>query len=148
MPGTKGRQGEPDVMTPEQMQQFVVDLYAATGSGDWDKVSEMLTDDFFVSEADTLPMKGVYRGKNALRELYTTVMGLMDVAGLEVVETTVGKDHAVTILSFRFADPSLASAHLCELFRFRDGKVCEIKPYYYDPAPIVAACAAKSATAA
>lgn len=135
-------------MTPEEMQQFVVDLYAATGVGDWDKVSTMLTDDFVCSEADTLPMKGLYHGKNALRELYTKVMGMMDVAGLDVVETTVGKDHAVTILSFQFADPALERAHLCELFRFRDGKVCEIKPYYYDPAPIVAACAAKAAAAA
>ncbi|BEV01422.1 nuclear transport factor 2 family protein [Novosphingobium olei] len=135
-------------MTPEDIKQFVVDLYAASGAGDWDKVATMLTDDFFVSEADTLPMKGVYRGKNALRELFTTVMGMMDVAGLEIVETCAGKDHAVTILSFQFADPSLAPAELCELFRFRDGKVCEIKPYYYDPAPIVAACAAKAAAVA
>ncbi|MCW1382785.1 nuclear transport factor 2 family protein [Novosphingobium sp. KCTC 2891] len=134
-------------MTPEEMQQFVVDLYAATGTGDWDKVSTMLTDDFFCSEADTLPMKGVYKGKNALRELYVKVMGLMDVAGLDVVETTVGKDHAVTILSFQFADPSLERAYLCEMFRFRDGKVCEIKPFYYDPAPIIAACAAKQQAA-
>lgn len=134
-------------MTPEQIQQFVVDLYAATGVGDWDKAASMLTDDFFVTEADTLPMKGVYRGKNALRDLYTKVMGMMDVAGLEIVETCAGKDHAVTILSFRFADPSLAPAHLCELFRFRDGKVCEIRPYYFDPAPIVAACEAKAALA-
>ncbi|WP_225204632.1 nuclear transport factor 2 family protein [Novosphingobium huizhouense] len=131
-------------MTPDEMQQFVVDLYAATGVGDWDKVSTMLTEDFFVSEADTLPMKGVYRGKNALRELYVRVMGMMDVAGLDIVETCAGEDHAVTILSFRFADPDLPPAHLCEMFRFRDGKVCEIKPYYYDPAPIVAACAAKA----
>lgn len=131
-------------MTPEEIKQFVVDLYAACGAGEWDKVSTMVTDDFFVSEADTLPMKGVYRGKNALRELYTTVMGMMDVAGLDIVETCAGNEHAVTILSFKFADPTLAPAHLCELFRFRDGKVCEIKPYYYDPAPIVAACAAKA----
>ncbi|MEO0033203.1 MAG: hypothetical protein RIS94_2961 [Pseudomonadota bacterium] len=130
-------------MTPDQIQQFVVDLYAATGVGDWDTAASMLTDDFFVTEADTLPFAGVYRGNNALRELYSKVMGMMDVAGLDVVETCVGKDHAVTILSFRFADPALPPAHLCELFRFRDGKVCEIRPYYFDPAPIVAACAAK-----
>lgn len=134
-------------MTPEQMQQFVVDLYATTGAGDWDRAADMLTDDFFVTEADTLPMAGIYRGKNALRELYSKVMGMMDVAGLDVVETTVGKDHAITILSFRFADPALAPAHLCEMFVFRDGKVCEIRPYYFDPAPIVAACAAKKALA-
>lgn len=131
-------------MTPAEKIQFVADLYAATGSGDWDRAASMLTDDFFVTEADTLPMAGVYRGKDALRELFVKVMGMMDVAGLDVVETTAGEDHAVTILSFRFADPALAPAHLCELFRFRGDKVCEIRPYYFDPAPIVAACKAKT----
>jgi ketosteroid isomerase-like protein len=135
-------------MTRDQMIQIVDDLYAATGVGDFDKAEEMLTDDFFITEADTLPMAGVYRGKTALRDLYAKVMGMMDVAALNRVETTTGTDQAVTILSFEFADPNLAPAHLCELFRFRDGKVCEIMPYYFDPQTVVAACEAKKLTLA
>ena len=130
-------------MSHETVLQLVDDLYAATGVGDFDKAEEYLTDDFFITEADTLPFAGVYSGKTALRDLYSKVMGMMDVAGLNRVETTSGGDYAVTILSFEFVDPSLAPAHLCELFRFRDGKVCEIRPYYFDPTTIVAACAAK-----
>lgn len=135
-------------MTHEEMIQFVDDLYAATGVGDFDKAAEMLTDDFFVSEADSLPMAGVLRGKYALRDLFVQVMGMADVAALDRVQTTAGGDYAVTILSIRFADPSLAPAELCEVFRFRDGKCCEIKPYYFDPGPFIAAVAAKKATAA
>jgi predicted SnoaL-like aldol condensation-catalyzing enzyme len=133
-------------MTPEQMIQFVDDLYGATGVGDWDKAASMLTDDFFITEANTLPMAGVYRGKNALRDLFIQVMGMMDVAGLDRVQTTAGGDFAVTILSFRFADPALAPAELCEMFRFRDGKCCEIRPFYFDPNQIIAACDAKAAS--
>ncbi|HZU64464.1 MAG TPA: nuclear transport factor 2 family protein [Novosphingobium sp.] len=132
-------------LTPAQIEQFVDDLYAATAVGDFDKAADMLTDDFFVTEADNLPMAGIYRGRNALKELFTKVMGLMDVAGLERVQTLVGGDYAVTYLSFRFADPALKSAELCELFRFRDGKCCEIKPFYFDPATVHAAVAAKQA---
>ncbi len=132
-------------MTPDQMVQCVDDLYAATGTGDWDRAAAMLTDDFFVTEADGLPMAGIYRGKHALRDLFIRVMGMMDVAALDRVETLAGKGQAICLLSFRFADPALAPAELCELFRFRDGKVCEIKPYYFDPATIVAAVAAKRA---
>ncbi len=135
-------------MTPQEMIQFVDDLYAATGSGDWDKAASMLTDDFVVTEAPGLPMAGVYRGKNALQELYVKVMGLVDVVGLDRVETTAGKDHAVTILSFRFADPAIPPAELCELFRFRDGKCCEIKPFYFDDAVFRAAAEAKAKAAA
>jgi ketosteroid isomerase-like protein len=133
-------------MTPEQMIQFVDDLYDATGVADWDRAAAMLTDDFFVTEADTLPMAGVYRGKHALRDLYIRVMGMMDVAELDRTQTTAGGDYAVTILCFRFADPALAPAELCEMFRFRDGKCCEIRPFYFDPAPIIAACAARAAS--
>lgn len=131
------------VMSASDMLQFVDDLYAASGAGDWDTAASMLTEDFFITEADGLPMAGVYRGRNALRDLYSKVMAMMDVAALDRVQTTVGGDIAVAVLAFRFADPALAPAELCELFRFRDRKCCEIKPYYFDPETIVAACRAK-----
>jgi len=130
-------------LSQEEMIRFVDDLYAATGAGDWDRASAMLTDDFFVTEAPGLPMAGVYRGRDALRDLYRDVMGMLDVAALDRHETTTGGEHAVTILTMRFADPALAPAQLCELFRFRDGKCCEIRPYYFDPQTIVAAAEAK-----
>lgn len=132
-------------MSPEQMIDFVDRLYAATGAGDWDTASAMLTEDFVAHEADSLPMAGEYRGRNGLRELYAKVMGLCDVVALDRIETTAGKDYAVTILSLRFADPALPPAEICERFRFRDGKCCEIKPFYYDAAPFVAASRAKTA---
>lgn len=134
-------------MTALEIEQFVDDLYLATGTGDWDRAASMLTDDFFVTESEGLPMAGVFRGKDALQQLYTQVMGLVDVAALDRVQTTVGGDYAVTILSIRFVDPALAPAEICELFRFRDGKCCEIKPYYFDPAKIVAAAEAHTAKA-
>jgi hypothetical protein len=68
---------------------------------------------------------------------------MMDVAALNRLETTIGGNYAVTILSFEFQDASLAPAHICERFRFRNGKVCGIMPYYYGPASVVAACLAK-----
>jgi hypothetical protein len=40
-----------------------------------------------------------------------------------------------------------ARAQVAEMFRFRDGKVCEIRPYYFDPAPVVAAVNAKRRSA-
>lgn len=135
-------------MTHEDILRFVDDLYAATGRGDFDAAAGMLTDDFFVTEAEGLPMAGVYRGRHALRDLYVKVMGMLDVAALDRIETTAGGDYAVTVLTMRFADPALKPAELCELFRFRDGKCCEIRPYYFDPAPLIAASEAKGAAAA
>ena len=108
-------------MTDDEKIAFVQQLYATTGAGDFDTAETMLTDDFFIIEAEGLPMAGEYEGM------------------------TVGGDYVINVISFRFEDPSLAPAQLAELFRFRDGKVCEIRPYYFDPKPIVDAWAHYSA---
>jgi ketosteroid isomerase-like protein len=131
-------------MTREEIVAFVDKLYAASDVGDFDTAETMMTDDFFIEEADSLPMAGRYSGKTALRNLYTQVMGMMDVAGLERTFMCTAENEAVCHVTFRFVDPALKPAELLELFRFRDGKVCEIRPYYFDPAPIVSACAAKA----
>lgn len=129
-------------MTQSEMLAIIDELYEASGVGDFDRAEALLTDDLVIEEAAGLPMAGIYTGRQALRELFTRVMGMMEVAGLERIQTTTGGEYAVTILYFKFADPDLAPAHLCERFRFRDGKVCEIKPYYFDQQPIHAACEA------
>ena len=134
-------------MSPQEIAAFVERLYAITGAGDWDGASAMLTDDFVAHEADGLPMAGAYTGKHGLRDLFQRVMGLVDVVGLERTDLLVGEDCAIAVLTMRFADPALKPAELCEMFRFRDGKCCEIKPYYFDPGPFIAACNAKTAPA-
>jgi hypothetical protein len=132
-------------MTREEIAAFVDRLYAVSGAGDWETVSTLLTDDFVAYEADSLPMAGAYRGKNGLRDLFNKVMGMVDVVALERSTLPIADDAAIAVLTMRFADPALKPAELCEMFRFRDGKCCEIKPYYYDPAPFIAAVAAKQA---
>lgn len=134
-------------MSPQEIAAFVERLYAVTGVGDWEGAAAMLTDDFVAHEADCLPMAGSYPGKNGLRNLFEKVMGMVDVAGLERTDLLVGDDCAIAVLSMRFVDPALKPAELCEMFRFRDGQCYEIKPYYYDPAPFLAACQAKKAAA-
>ncbi|MYM00099.1 nuclear transport factor 2 family protein [Novosphingobium sp. FGD1] len=131
-------------MTPEEMTEFVDRLYATCASGDWSAVEDMLTEDFAAHEADALPMAGTYRGKGGLRELFTVVMGMVDVAGLERRDLALGRDCAIAVLTMRFADPSLAPAELCEMMVFRGGLCCEIRPYYYDPAVFHAAVVAKA----
>jgi len=130
-------------MTHDEMVRFVDELYAATGAGDWERANAMLTDDLVITEAPGLPMAGTYRGRNALHDLYNDVFATLDVAGLERIQTVAGGDYAITILRMSFTGEGLEDAELCEMFRFRDGKCCEIKPYYFDPAPVAAAAAAK-----
>ena len=90
---------------------LIEQLYEANGKGDWSTAAGYLTEDFFVTEADTMPFAGVYHGRGALPEVLDMVLA---------------------------GDPPVR-VPLAEMFRFRDGKVCEIKPYYFDPTPIVRA---------
>ena len=134
-------------MTDDEKLAIVAELYASTGAGDFDTAERLLTDDFFIIEAEGLPMAGEYRGKTALRGRYAHVFGTLKVADLEPEGMSVGGDYVVNLISFRFENPDLASAQLAEVFRFRGDKVCEIRPYYFDPKPIVDAWAYYSAAA-
>ena len=128
-------------MTDDEKLTIVNTLYASTGAGDFDTAESLLTDDFFIIEAEGLPMAGEYRGKTALRGLYAHVFGTLKVADLEPEGMSIGGDYVVNLISFRFENPDLASAQLAEVFRFRGDKVCEIRPYYFDAKPIVDAWA-------
>jgi ketosteroid isomerase-like protein len=131
-------------MTPQEMTAFVDRLYACSGSGDWDAMAPMLTDDFVAWEADAMPMAGAYHGLDGFRQLFAKVMGMVDVVALDRTDLALGTDRAIAVLTMRFADPTLAPAELCEMFIFRDGLCAEIKPYYYEPAVFHAAVAAKA----
>jgi SnoaL-like domain len=117
-------------------------LYEATGRGDWTAAEALLTDDFFVTEAQGLPYAGVYRGRGALHELFNIVMPILGAEGLEIHEHTVGGDHAVTLLDIIAGGQRIS---LAEMYRFRDGKVCEIKPYYFDPNQVTSVARARQA---
>jgi ketosteroid isomerase-like protein len=133
--------------TEERNIKYVRDLFAATGGGDWKTAESMLTADFLVTEADTLPFAGVYRGPGALQKLFEIVMASAGVVGLDIHEITAGGDRVVALLDLLLEGTPPVRVPLAETFRFRDGKVCEIRPYYYDPTPIVSAVAARKKAA-
>src|SRR3954447_10113366 len=133
-------------MAREQEQrnlETIEALYAATGTGNWSTAESMLTEDFFVTEAGTTPFGGVYRGRKALHDLFMQVMQAAGVTGLDIQQSTAGGDTVVVLLELVLAGPPEVRVSLAELFRLRDGKVCEIKPYYFDTRPLCAAAAAR-----
>jgi ketosteroid isomerase-like protein len=123
--------------------QLVQALFDATGKGDWATAETMLTSDFFVTEAGTLPFAGTYRGRGALQELFTLVMSAAGVTGLNVQQLTAGGDRVVALVELVLGGSPEVLVPLAETFRIRDGKVCEICPYYFDPRPITAAVEAR-----
>jgi len=119
-------------MDREAMITLVDNLYAASAAGEWDRVATLITDDFRVVEPDCLPLAGDYVGVEGLREVFGKLTSLCDIAGIDRLATATDVGLVICLIRIRFADPELEPAELCELFRIRDGKCCEIKPYYFD----------------
>ncbi|WP_070157216.1 nuclear transport factor 2 family protein [Sphingobium phenoxybenzoativorans] len=123
----------------------VENLYALTGSGQWDAVEAQLTDDFRIVEADSLPFGGVYEGKDALQRLYTKVFSFWEDPSLDVKDMTVSENNVVVLLSVhatsRYNGERLEMP-LCEVMHLRDGKFSGITPYYFDTVAIARATGA------
>lgn len=123
----------------ERNIQYVRDLYAATTAGNWAKAESMLTENFFVTEADTLPFAGVYRGRTGLQVLFSKVMSMASVKDLEIHHIAAGGDAVVVLLDIVLDCTPEERVPVAEALIFRDGLICEIKPYYFDPTPMHAA---------
>lgn len=128
------------------MRRVVQALYDYCGRGDWASAEALLTEDFFVIEAPHLPFAGVYHGRGGLREVFNRVFSMLDIAGVDIQDITVGENHAIAVLDMVLAGDPVTRVPLTEVFRFRDGKVCEIRPHYFDPAPVLAAASERSHT--
>ncbi len=124
-------------------RQTVLALYKATGKGDWAKAASLMTEDILIREAHTLPFAGEYRGVAAMRELFAKVRST-GVVGVEMHQATAGGDWVVVLLDLLYEGNPPVRAPLAEAFRLRDGKVCEIVPYYFDSSVVVAAAARKA----
>lgn len=125
-----------------QVRDMVQRVYQLTGTGQWDAVAEMLTDDFLILEADSLPYAGRYEGKTALQDLYTRVFAYWDDASLETGDICIGEDHAIVFVTVtatsRYSGERLKMP-LTEVFHLRGDRFCGITPYYFDTAAIARA---------
>ena len=124
-------------------------MYEIAGAGDWTTAATLITPDFFVTEATTVPFAGRYEGIEGYRRLFTTLTSVINVTGFDLHQMTAGGDWVVVLLDIVAQDERGAPLPipLAESLRFRDGLCCEIKPYYFDPALVHRAVAAKKALA-
>jgi|JI10StandDraft_1071094.scaffolds.fasta_scaffold452439_1 acetyl esterase len=120
-------------------------LYQLALTGDFKTVESMVTDDFIIYEASTLPFAGTYRGKGALQELFVKVGGMLKLKDLKFRGfMTSGDDVAVLIdlIADRGGEDERIS--IVEVARFRGPLICELKPFYFDSAQVNAAAQANS----
>ncbi len=132
-------------MTREEQLELVRKHYALNGAGEFEAAGELLTEDFSITIPSSMPFAGTYRGQGAFRELIPIVANAAPIVRLQPVATTVGDDYAVELVEFTLAGDDGPPFRVAEVFRFQGNQIREIRPFYFDPTPMVAAIARKAA---
>jgi ketosteroid isomerase-like protein len=131
-------------MTAEERRDLVGRFYKLNAQGDRDAAEQLLTDDFVITTPAYMPFGGTFRGKGAFRELIPRVASTIPLGKLEFLETTVGEEFAVELVDFALEGQE-GPLRVAEVIRFRGDEICEISPFYFDPAPWIAAGERKKA---
>jgi ketosteroid isomerase-like protein len=100
--------------------------------GDFETLEAMMTDDIVITESPSLPFAGVYKGKNALRELYGKIMPMLKIANVEQYNLMLGETSVCCQVNLVPGDNPEETIELMEMYVFRGDKLCEIKPYYFN----------------
>lgn len=117
-------------------QDFCDRFMALLQKGDFDALGPMLDPDFVLREARGLPYAGEYHGLDGWRALSRAVSAAWAGMRLERLEY-VAEGADTLVVRFALSGKSRKNGTpfettVMELWRFRDGKLREILPYYWD----------------
>jgi ketosteroid isomerase-like protein len=114
-------------------------LYADAGTGKWDEVAAVMSDNFVIHEPASLPFGGSYHGRDALQRLFGIVMATWIDPAVEIDAIVGDESHVVALLRFTMTSRHSGrrfTQHVSEVSRIEDGKVAEMRVHYFDAAEI------------
>ncbi len=126
-------------MTETETKQRIGRMYELMGERNYAALAAYLTEDFFVTEASSLPYAGIYSGPDALRDLADTITASVNITGAKYLDILVGGEFVAVIMEMTLEGDPGPPVRLSEVLRFRGDKCCEIRPHYFDPLPLIAA---------
>ncbi|ORA10374.1 nuclear transport factor 2 family protein [Mycobacterium arosiense] len=115
-----------------QSRSIVEQFYDAGLRGDIETMMGFLSDDVVIYEPAFLAYGGKYRGKQGLQAIYEKVLQVTDVMQLKVHYFVVDGDRALAIAGFP-VNGTEDYTLFAEESRLVDGKIVEIRLYYYEP---------------
>lgn len=113
-------------------------FYAAGPRGDIETMMDCLADDIVIYEPAYLPFGGEYRGKDGLAAIYAAVAQLADVSQFKIHDVLVDGNRAFATGGYPVNDTGQFT-HFAEESRLVEGKIAEIRIYYYDAQSMVGA---------
>jgi ketosteroid isomerase-like protein len=102
------------------------------------------SDSMVVYEPASLPFGGTYRGIKAFEQFYPKVREFYDFTHFELQNVYADGDKVFAISKATIAHTS-DSLLLCEELTFADGKIVEVRLYFYDSRPVQESIADASA---
>jgi ketosteroid isomerase-like protein len=92
--------------------------------------------DIVVYEPESLPFGGVYKGRDAHLQMMQHAYTYFDTSQTRPERVVVDGENAVIMWKLRWLDPP-ADIQISEWFQVRDGKIVEIRAFYWDSAVLV-----------
>ncbi len=119
----------------ERMELF----YANAAAGDHEAVNAMIHPDFVGYEADGLPYAGVYKGLEGWHHLCATVYGTWEkfTPKLQYILGDPEDRIFAAMLETSATVPGTGEkieTYILEQWVFKDGLICEVRPFYWDTA--------------
>jgi uncharacterized protein len=124
----------------DEVRTLVDRFYAASLAADIDAVANVLAEDVVIIEAPSLPYGGAHTGRPQALALLSQLYSGIDLDSIPPPEVLAGGDRAAAFVevAFRHPDGGTNVISVVETFRVRDGRIVEIKPYYFDTAAMAA----------
>lgn len=123
-----------------------VEYFAAGGPGtaSFDALAPFFAADVELHQADALPYGGIWRGHDGMEQFFlamSSVWSGFEMVGQEFLTTTADTAVVLTHVHAR----ARATGHeldfpILQTIRVQDGRITEVRPFYWDTAAIVAAC--------
>ena len=110
---------------------------AAVFAGDGDTIRALAHPDFELHEGSGLPFAGVYRGADGFLAFLAVFGETFDIEILAPVRTYQSEDPDFLAFEFNLravlrATGALFESTLIESWTFKDGKVLQIRPHYFN----------------
>jgi uncharacterized protein len=119
-------------------RRVVSACYAAARANDAAAILELMDPDVVLREPASLPNAGVHRGVDQVMQALVPVFALFDLSRLTIEKIVVDGEYGIGLVDLPFRDRAGQSCEVSEVYRVRNGRVVEIRPFYWDTAAIAA----------
>jgi ketosteroid isomerase-like protein len=125
---------KPSTDRPKRNKELIREVYAVGDSGDLSRLASLMADDYVLTQADGHPVPGTWKGKNATAAA-ARVFARCGTTGITVHELIAdGPNRVIGLVDAHGIDPNGQpwTMPVAECFWVENGKVTDIRPFYWD----------------